>query len=702
MPTLNGSKLGNLIEGLAIELSIGRFVETGTFKGETARWAAGRFREVVTIELSQSLHLEAAASLADLPNVRCLQGDSAECIAEAAPLGGAPSVFWLDAHYSFDGTAGESAECPLLEELAVLEGRNGDVVAVDDAHMFLMPPPSPHNAAHWPDLPEVIDALRRVVPEGYVFCFENALVAVPGWVRETVIRRIRGEAVVRAPVRARQERLLDELRGSVKIGARAPLRLHLGCGATILEGYVNVDHPQRHHNVMTVRPDVGIDLLSLDLPAASVDEVRLHHVFEHFSRVQALALLIRWQRWLKPGGVLRLETPDLEGNLRRFLSSSEEPLRSAIVRHMVGDQAANWGYHLDQWWPGRFDRTLRELGFETVSVESIAWPNWPYLASIDVTARKGGERTLAEQLAAADRILWDSTVADVEVPTYDAWRRQLRALLGAGALASPGTPPVPARIAEAAPVPVSDVLAVLGRGAADIDDDELLDANARARDRWVRERAAQILPGSRVLDVGAGTCPYRRDFSHCEYVTQDFRGYEGLLDGREGRYGSIDVVSDIHSIPLPDASFDAVLCTEVLEHLAEPIAALREMARLLRHGGQLILTAPLGSGLHQMPHHYYGGFTPEWYRLFLPQAGLRLTEISPNGGFFKLLAQECVRARYLIPDAFESSPDDRAALHRLLGDALPRYLMRLDSLHPIHEFTIGFHVVAVREGTGRG
>src|SRR5579863_3836356 len=46
--------------------------------------------------------------------------------------------------------------------------------------------------------------------------------------------------------------------------------------------------------------------------------------------------------------------------------------------------------------------------------------------------------------------------------------------------------------------------------------------NACARDKWVADRARSVEPGSRVLDVGAGTAPYRSLFKHCRYETQDF------------------------------------------------------------------------------------------------------------------------------------------------------------------------------------
>lgn len=166
--------------------------------------------------------------------------------------------------------------------------------------------------------------------------------------------------------------------------------------------------------------------------------------------------------------------------------------------------------------------------------------------------------------------------------------------------------------------------------------------NQEARDRWVRKQAEQLKPGSRVLDVGAGSCPYRSLFAHCEYRTQDIAG---LMPSqlRNGAYGEIDYLGDAAAIPAPTASFDAVLCTEVLEHHPEPIRVVRELGRLLRPGGVLLLTAPLGSGIHQEPYHFYGGYTPYWYQRFLSDAGFENIEIESNGGFFRFYGQESIR-----------------------------------------------------------
>ena len=99
-----------------------------------------------------------------------------------------------------------------------------------------------------------------------------------------------------------------------------------------------------------------------------------------------------------------------------------------------------------------------------------------------------------------------------------------------------------------------------------------------------------LQPGMRVLDVGAGECRYAALFGHCKYVAHDFCGYAGTAAGvlrDDWRYGRIELVSDIATLPIPDVSFDAVLCTEVLEHVPEPVRALGEMSRVLRVGGRL-------------------------------------------------------------------------------------------------------------------
>lgn len=238
--------------------------------------------------------------------------------------------------------------------------------------------------------------------------------------------------------------------------------------------------------------------------------------------------------------------------------------------------------------------------------------------------------------------------------------------------------------------------------------ERFLEFGSYERDRWVAEQAKRIPTGSRVLDVGAGPCRYRPRFSHCDYKTQDFCQYEGssvgpLADKGVWSYGQIDYVSDAAAIPVPDGSFDAVLITEVLEHVPEPIRVVKEIARILRPGGRLLLTAPLGSGLHQEPHHFYGGFTPYWYHRFLGEAGFEQIEVTPNGGFFKHYGQESQRfSAWIDPRRIPGAAKIVLTPVWLLTLPYFRFILPitchlLDRLDSHRGFTVGYHVTAVRQ-----
>jgi ubiquinone/menaquinone biosynthesis C-methylase UbiE len=233
--------------------------------------------------------------------------------------------------------------------------------------------------------------------------------------------------------------------------------------------------------------------------------------------------------------------------------------------------------------------------------------------------------------------------------------------------------------------------------------------NQVERDRWVRRQAAGLPAQSAVLDLGAGTGPYRQFLSHCSYKTQDFSALtpEQLRDYKG--YGSIDYVCDATAIPVPDNHFDVVLCTEVLEHVPEPIKVIEEIARVLKPGGKLLLTAPLCSGIHQEPYHFYGGYTPYWYQKFLTRAGFLYITIEPNGGFFKHYGQESVRfAKMLTPWKASAAWPLRLLLLPAWLISIPWFVFGiplacqlLDRLDAEKKFTIGYHVIAIRGPVGK-
>ncbi|HKA13789.1 MAG TPA: class I SAM-dependent methyltransferase [Myxococcota bacterium] len=200
--------------------------------------------------------------------------------------------------------------------------------------------------------------------------------------------------------------------------------------------------------------------------------------------------------------------------------------------------------------------------------------------------------------------------------------------------------------------------------------------NERDRESWIRRQLEALPAGWRLLDAGAGEAPYRKYCGHLEYVSQDFARYVPSMDPtglqmKEWSYPKHDIVSDIAAIPEPDASFDAVLCAEVLEHLPEPLSAVRELSRLLKPDGVLILTAPFASLTHFAPYHFASGFSRFWYEAHLPALGVRIEEIAPNGSYFDFLAQELRRLPEIAQRYASRAPGLRERIGmRLLLDAL--------------------------------
>jgi SAM-dependent methyltransferase len=171
------------------------------------------------------------------------------------------------------------------------------------------------------------------------------------------------------------------------------------------------------------------------------------------------------------------------------------------------------------------------------------------------------------------------------------------------------------------------------------------------RQIWLKNTLSSLPYGARLLDAGAGELQNRKHCGHLEYISQDFCQYQGAGGGapEEGLQTKkwdtthIDLVSDITRIPAPDSSYDAILCSEVLEHVPEPTLALDEFTRLLRPGGVMILTAPFASNVHMAPYHYYSGFSKYWYEYHLIKRGFRIESLIANGDWFELVQQEITR-----------------------------------------------------------
>jgi len=176
--------------------------------------------------------------------------------------------------------------------------------------------------------------------------------------------------------------------------------------------------------------------------------------------------------------------------------------------------------------------------------------------------------------------------------------------------------------------------------------------NEQFRDTWVRDalqRAVRQTRAESVLDVGAGSSPFRDTCISLglHYVAHDFGQYDGAGDEVGLQCGTwktsgYDLMCDILDIPDSCAS-DVVLCTEVLEHVPDPVRALERMSQLLRPAGTLIVTVPFMSFMHQAPFWFQSGLSPYWFDYWIPRFGLNIESLTVSGDYVDFIDQELDR-----------------------------------------------------------
>ncbi|MEE9456805.1 MAG: class I SAM-dependent methyltransferase [bacterium] len=143
--------------------------------------------------------------------------------------------------------------------------------------------------------------------------------------------------------------------------------------------------------------------------------------------------------------------------------------------------------------------------------------------------------------------------------------------------------------------------------------------------RQFHAHAARRLRGL-ILDAGAGYGTWRTVLEKCGHVV-------GVDISRQG---DADAAADLKKLPFRDGAFDAVFCSQVIEHEREPAALLAELRRVVKRDGTLVLTAPHLSRLHDAPGDYYR-FTAEGLRFVAEGAGFAAEEVTPCGGLLSFL-----------------------------------------------------------------
>jgi hypothetical protein len=123
----------------------------------------------------------------------------------------------------------------------------------------------------------------------------------------------------------------------------------------------------------------------------------------------------------------------------------------------------------------------------------------------------------------------------------------------------------------------------------------------RAINAWVGAVLPPLLSAAHasdlVLDVGCGEQPFRR------LIESSGRRYVGM-DVVQNHTRTVDVLSTLENAPIPDRAYQIVLCTEVLEHVADIDAAFAGLRRSIAAGGAVVLTVPFIFPLHMEPYDF--------------------------------------------------------------------------------------------------
>jgi SAM-dependent methyltransferase len=181
-------------------------------------------------------------------------------------------------------------------------------------------------------------------------------------------------------------------------------------------------------------------------------------------------------------------------------------------------------------------------------------------------------------------------------------------------------------------------------------------SNESYRDEWVKTRIKKYgnsLLSKSALDVGAGLSPYKHNFEALgfNYSSQDFDSYRPSekknpgLQNLEWEYPKHDFVCDV--LDIPDTSkYDFIICTEVFEHVPDPVALIDKLSALTKSGGYILITVPLLSLMHQSPYWFSSGLSPFWFEYWAEKLNLEICELEVSGDYIDMMEQEVGRLLY--------------------------------------------------------
>lgn len=144
-----------------------------------------------------------------------------------------------------------------------------------------------------------------------------------------------------------------------------------------------------------------------------------------------------------------------------------------------------------------------------------------------------------------------------------------------------------------------------------------------------------------VLDAGSGDQRYKSHFAHCRYEAADFEQVDKP-------YAKSTYTCDLRQIPVEASRFDAVVFTQVMEHLPEPATVIRELNRVLKPGGVLFYTGPFWYEEHEKPYDFYR-YTQFGVRFLFQSGGFNIRELRWLDGYMATVAHQLRRMSSALP-----------------------------------------------------